>query len=808
MAERSMQFGRLLRQYRIAAGLTQQVVAMRSGLSHDAVSMLERGARRAPRSSTVALLASALRLDPAEREALIAAAQPAPREVGHAAAASSLPSVPRELPAAPPDFVGRVTELATLTDLLDESRNPGGPIAIDGMAGVGKSALAIHAAHQLVDAGSFPDGHLYVNLQGASGRGPLEPLSVLGRLLRTLGLAPAAIPAELDEAAACFRTLTADRRLLVLLDNAQDVTQIRPLLPGNPSCGVLVTSREVLGMLEGARRLHLEVLPPEHALTLLDRIAGRDRVAAESRAAADVTRTCGYLPLAIRIAGARLAAHPGSSLGKLASSLVAASSVVDELQAGDLAVRASFDVSVRGLRESSSPVDARAATAFGLLSLPDGPDLSEMAASALLDLPEPVTETLLDRLVAGQVLEAARPGRYRFHDLVRRYARDEAAREHGGAEQVAALTRTFSFYTATVWRSIVLLRPGDHRFSVGDHRWTSEGLMHGDASAAWSWFELERANLLAAVAQAGRMALDGTLTIPTLSCQLANGLGGFLSTAGHWHDWLRVSETALEVAQRVGDRGAEADALQQLGAACGELGRYGESVAHLERSLSIQRALGDRHREAGCLGDLGLYANRQGRNSEAQAYLEESLAIRHALGDRRGCAVALINLGGVHGDMGCHEQAVPCLREALAIFRQLGNERGAARTLIGLGYSYRELGCLDDAAGCLHEGLDGCRNAGDRQGVSACLNELGVVSWRRGHTEAALEYVRESLATARELGDRFYQANALRDLGDVLHGAGRVGQARASWEEALALSEAMRLSQSGAIRARLSALDS
>jgi NB-ARC domain len=469
--------------------------------------------------------------------------------------------IPRELPRPPGDFTGRVGELASLRKLLRAGGSiapcaalrPAGPsggrgpgrgrpvvvAAIDGMGGIGKSALALQLADQLADAGAFPDGQLYVNLQGATpGLAPLEPLDALGRLLRALGLDPAQIPTSVEQAAARFRSLAAERRLLILLDNAHDAEQVRPLLPASPTCRVLVTSRPVLATLDGAHQLHLDVLPERQALELLGRAAGPERVAAELQAAAAVVRLCGSLPLALRIVGARLAARPAWPIRVVAEWLADATGCLDELRAGELAVRASFDVSLHTLTESSDAADRAAVAAFGLLSLPDGPDLGVAAAARLLDQPEPTTQRLLERLVDAQLLETPRPGRYQFHDVVRLHARQHATRQHPQPERLAALTRLIGFYTATGWHTDTLIDPGSARPATADPRWTHGGLRFADDVAAMDWLEAERGNLLAAITQAAQAAP----AIPAaLASQLTHALLGLFEANGYWHDGVQAN---------------------------------------------------------------------------------------------------------------------------------------------------------------------------------------------------------------------------------------------------------------------------
>jgi DNA-binding SARP family transcriptional activator len=417
--------------------------------------------------------------------------------------------VPRELPSPVAGFTGRARELQRLGRLLDLTATAAGrPVvisAIDGMGGIGKSALAIQAAHQLTDR--FPDGQLYVNLHGATpGQPPRTPISALGQLLQWLGLDPAAIPAEAEEAAVRWRSLAAQRRLLILLDNAHSAAQVRPLLPGSPTCAVLVTSRQVLGSLEGAHLVHLDLLPYQQALALLGRLIGRRRVAAEPAAAEEVVRLCGRLPLAVRIAGARLVDRPTWPVRELAGRLTDATRRLEELTAEGLAVRAAFDVSLQALRYGSDGIDRAAAAAFGLLSLPDGPDLGVAAAARLLDQPEPTTQALLERLVDAHLLQTPQPGRYQFHDLVRLHARQHATHQQPEQERLDALTRLFGFYTATAWRTLALIRPRDHRLATTDPRWSDGAPPFAGVLAALGWLEAERANLLSAITQTAGLA--------------------------------------------------------------------------------------------------------------------------------------------------------------------------------------------------------------------------------------------------------------------------------------------------------------
>ena len=681
---------------------------------------------------------------------------------------ASLP-IPRELPNPPADFTGRDRELATLEGLLSigEAGGSGRTVvisAIDGMGGIGKSALALWTAKRRTDAGAFPDGQLYVNLHGATpGLAPLAPLDALGRMLRSLGLEPAAIPGEVEEAAARFRSLAADRRLLVLLDNAATAQQVRPLLPASPTCAVLVTSRQSLATLDGVRLVHLDVLPAGQAVELLARIAGRERVAAEPEAAAEVVRLCGGLPLAIRIASARLAARPAWPVSVLAARLAEATDRLEELEVGELAVRASFDVSLHALRTSPEPGDQRAAAAFGVLALPDGPDLSLSGAARLLDQPDRTALRLLERLVDAQVLEDNESGRYRFHDLVRLYARQHAATGQPESERLAALSRLFGFYTATAWHALALLRPGDQRLATVDPRWTDSLLHFSDTATALDWLETERANVLAVITQTP----SASPTVPPeLATQLTRALFWFFETRGYWQDGMLANQTVLELARRTGDRPAQAHAHNDLGAIHAWLGQYPEAIASLQDSLVLFRELGDRHGQAASLTNLGIVYVRLEQYREAMNCLRHSLTLRQELGDRYGQAISLTNLGEVLGRLERYREAMSCLRQSLMLLRELGDRHVQAHCVSILGAVYERLGWHAEALGCLQD----------------------------------------SLTLFRELGDRHGQAELLRDLGDTLLRLHDRQGACEAWQEALELYQALRIPEADKVRRRLAAL--
>ncbi len=696
-----------------------------------------------------------------------------------------------QLPLDVADFVGRADLLCQIRQHL--AAEPEVPVvALSGAPGVGKTALVIHAAHQLTER--FPDGQLYVNLHGATaGLQPLQPLEVLGRFLRSLGIEAALVPADLEEASAAFRSRVAGRRLLVVLDNAADAAQVAPMLPASPGCGVLVTSRRVLSALAGARHLLPDVLPAAEAVELLGRLAGHARVAAEPGAAAEVARGCGYLPLALRIAGARLAARPGWPVRALAGRLADARRRLDELQLAEVGVRASFQVSYHQLSGSPDPLERAAAEAFALLGVPDGLEVSLPVAARLLDQPEDAAERLLERLVDAQLLETPAPGRYRLHDLLRLYARELACQHHPEPARAAALTRALLFYVASTWQTLAVLRPGDYRLARAGKRWRTGGLEFADHQAALNWLEAERASLLAAVQQAA--ATPGVSA--EIGMQLAQALFGFFWVHSHRGDWVQANQIALELACQAGDLAAQAQAHNDLGSGYYRQGQYGQALARLQESLAIRRELDDRLGQALSLGNLGNIYQWQGRHEEALACLRESLAICQELGDRRGQAGSLANLGELHQRQGHYREALACLRESLTIRQGMTDRHGQAHSLRNLGIVYARQTCYDQALACLRESLAICQELGDRRGEAFSLHDLGDVYQRQGRHDEALARLQESLAIRRELGDYHGETDSLRELGATLRALGRPEEARTHWLRAQVISARLQTTDAG-----------
>jgi tetratricopeptide (TPR) repeat protein len=683
-------------------------------------------------------------------------------------------------------------------------------------------------------------------LQGASvGVQPLRPIDVLGRFLRALGMEPAAIPTDLEEASAALRSWVADRHLLVVLDNARDAAQVRPLLPASPGCHVLVTSRQMLVGLAGARHLRLDVLPEQEAVDLLGSLAGRQRVAAEPEPAAKVARCCGYLPLALRISGARLAMHPHHHLSWLAGRLADERRCLDELAVGDLEVRASLALSWRALE----PDQQRLLRLLGLLQ---AHDWAGWVVAALLEVQVDDAERPLDRLLEAHLVEVAGVDgcgqvRYRLHDLVRLYAREQLEACDSAAEEAAALERALGAWLALVEQAVPRLGGDWFGFVPGAgpaRRWQvgtviAEELL-GDALA---WMEAERSALLAAVLQASAAGLDG------LAWQLAVGVSLFYEMRGYSTDWRRSHEVALAATRRAGSLQGQGFLLTRLG----ELhlfqgGPLDEAMEQFRRASALFEQCGDRYGHAVAVYGTGTVHRRRGRLGLATTDLQQALVAFEALGDHQGVAYTLHGLAGVQRQQGRLVEAVACLERAMAVSRSTGNRRGQAQALLGLARLHRELGHADQALSCSDRALAAFQQLGERfgeahvrhnlaelyldqerfqeaddelgeclvtfremrdaHGQALALHSMGELRRRRSQLREAADCLRRSLDIWRELEEPAWQARTLDSLGEVHVIEGDCDGASAAWREALALFEQLDSPRAENLRSRLSELAS
>jgi tetratricopeptide (TPR) repeat protein/transcriptional regulator with XRE-family HTH domain len=670
---------------------------------------------------------------------------------------------PAQLPADVAMFTGRVTHLQRLDRLLAAA--PGREVTVsvvDGTAGVGKTALVVHWAHRVRDR--FADGQLYVNLRGYSAAPPLRPVEALAQALRALGVPPEQVPVQVEEAAALYRTLLAGRRLLVVLDNARDAEQVRPLLPGSPGCLVLVTSRDRLGGLvarDGATRITLDVLTAEEAGALLTRLLGADRVAAEPGATGELAGACAFLPLALRIAAANLLDHPRADVaGYVAavrhSDALAALEVHGDEQA---AVRAAFDLSYHRLES-----DAR--RMFRRLGLVPGPDVTAEAAAALAATTAQQARRLLDRLAAAHLVDEHAAGRYTCHDLLRRYAAERTGHEDDEADRHDAVQRLYGHYLDTIDAAAALVYPGMVRLPPATTRQVppaagTAAVEFGGPTAALSWLDAERPNLLAAIVHTAR---HGPRPV---ACRLADSLRGYFQQCMLVVDWLSAARTGLAAAEADGDRPAQAAAHLSLGSCAWAQGRHRQAVNHHTRMLELARQAGWAEGQAAALGNLGSLYRQLGQLDRAVEHLTGSLELNERTGRLGGQATSLVNLGTVWTDLGRLDEAVERYRQALVLYQRTGSRGGEAVSLANLGEAYLTLGQLDRALDHFARALAAGRDVGDRSVEGEILACIAAVHRDAGRLDEALHQADAALSTARETGDRYTEASALTTLATV-----------------------------------------
>lgn len=636
-------------------------------------------------------------------------------------------AVPSRLPRDMASFTGRAAEVERLRELIRD----GGALAIAGAGGVGKSALAIHLAHLVADR--FPDGRLYVDLHGSTPDGlPLEPAAVLVSFLGALGVPTSAIPSADDELDAMFRSLTHRRRLLVVLDNASDARQVRRLMPGGPGCAVVVTSRRVLGALDSAATLTLDVFDDDDARELLARIAGRERVETEPDATTDVVRLCERLPLALALAASRLASRPSWSVRDLADRLAVEHRRLSELAVDDQGVRASFTVSYADLDDP----DAR--RMFRLLGLLDGLDVGVPVAAALADVSEVHAEDVLDRLVDAQLAQTRSPGRYHMHDLLRLFAHERAVAEETEDERVRARRRALHCYVGTALTASSIVAPSyAWRTDLAPASLTHPGVALTSVAEVSAWVEVERENLVAAARQAA------TGDEPGVAMSLAAALDSPLEYRGRWREQVTVAEIALRAATRTGDP-------HHLG------------LAH---------------------NDMGWAYNTLGSFTEALEHLEQGLARWRSVGHREGEALTLHGIGVVCRSLGLLDRALDGLDRA----GKLGGPGRAATCLTSTGLVYHRLGRLTDAVAAHEASVALARETGSMRTEVIALGNLAETHRLSGATDRAVATFREALAAGRATGyaGTYWEAEHLWGLGRALHDHGMDG--RESWRRSAAI---------------------
>jgi tetratricopeptide (TPR) repeat protein len=657
------------------------------------------------------------------------------------------PAPPRQLPADVPGFVGRHDQLTRLDALLTPS--PGtAPTAIvisavSGTAGVGKTALAVHWAHRVADR--FPDGQLYVDLRGFDPSGQaMDPAEAVRRFLDALDVPAHRIPVQVDAQAALYRSTLAGRRVLVLLDNARDVAQVRPLLPGVPECLVLVTSRNQLTGLvaaAGAHPLNVDPLAAQEARDVLTRRIGADRVAAEPDAVEEIINRCARLPLALVIVAARAATHPHMSLSVLAGQLADSRERLDSLAADDdphTDVRAVLSWSYRALTRP-------AARLFRLLGWFPGPSMSAEAVAALADVAVADAKRLLNMLTAAHVLEADIRGRYRFHDLLRVYAVERACAEESADQRVEVAGRVLDWYLHDTVAAAQLLEPGRRHIAPRLTPSRSWQVPFATYHQALEWCDAEQPGAVARVQLAADTGHD------ELAWKLFAASGGFFLLRKSCVDRISYGGVALRSARRIGDRYGEAYVLNGLGLAYVASDRE-KALSCYRQALRIRQEIGDLQGEAATLNNLGpLYWDLR-RFDEALDCLQRALTIARETGNQHSQIVALNNLGEAYLGLGRFGDALPCQQQALALARTLNHAVSEGFALHNLGGIHRELRQFDQSLGFFREALAVRQQAGDRHGEATTLIELGNLFREAGQVETALQSWREALTIYEDLG--------------------------------------------------------
>jgi tetratricopeptide (TPR) repeat protein/transcriptional regulator with XRE-family HTH domain len=740
---------------RKALGMTQETLAGLLGVERTTVLRWERGETE-PLPRIRLRLASALRISAGQLGELLDDGAPAADRDGTAT------TVPRQLPAAVADFIGQDAALATLTRILDEAGTgvPGTVVisAIGGTAGIGKTALALHWAHQV--ASRFPDGQLHANLRGFDPSGtPASPAEAIRSFLDALGMSPDRIPQGPDAQTAMYRSLLADKRMLVVLDNAREEEQVRPLLPTSPACLVLVTSRNQLSGLaaaDGARLLTLDLLTHGEAIELLAARIGADRAAAEPTAVSEIARLCACLPLALAVAAARAAARPGFPLSALAAELRDTAGRLDALDAGDPVA------SVRGVFSwSYQQLSGESARMFRLLGLHPGPDISVPAAASLAATDQPSARRLLRELARVHLINEHVPGRYAFHDLLRAYAASSARQGDSAADRAATTGRLLDYYLHTSHTAAVLLAPSRQAIAPGPPAPGVSPEQLTEYRQAMAWFQAEHHVLLATITLAVESGFDRH------AWQLPWTMADYLQRRGHWHEWAAVQAAAVAASTRLGDTAGQAVSRRILANAASSLGNFDEARGHLGRCLELYQQLDNRLGEANVHYGLAVVAGRQARYPDAIGHANQALRMFQAIGDKRLEADMLNALGWYHAILGDYQRTRVLCRQALALNTEVGGRHQEASIWDSVGYAEHHLGNLGEAGTCYQR----------------------------------------AIGLFRELSDRFSEAQVLIHLGDSCHAAGNLPHARDAWQQARAILEDIDHPDAEQARAKLAGTD-
>ncbi len=684
---------------------------------------------------------------------------------------------PEQLPTVVADFVGREEEVRLLRQALTapQEAQAAAITVIVGMGGVGKTALAVQAAHVVRE--HFPDGQLYADLRGAD-RSPADALAVLAGFLRALGAQEGSLPGDPDERAALYRSQLASRRILVVLDNVYDTDQVRPLLPGSSSCGVLVTSRSRLAALPATRRISLEGFAPETALALFARIVGEDRVRAEPDAALRVVEACGGLPLAVRVVASRLGARPGWSMADLAERLSDEQQRLTQLRVESLAVESSF-------RLGYAQLTLEEARVFRLLALHGIRDIGLHVAAAAVGMPMRIAEEVLERLVDVGMLESSTAERYRYHDLLRLFARQQAEHEEReGQELDTALTRLLELFLATARTAYQLVRPG-HTAPQSLPPTTVRGQPLADAWAARAWADRELPGILAVVAQA---AAREQAALTALAAAVLWALDPLLEERFGWQDAIPACRAVVQAARRAGNKRAEGRARYSLGGALAQLGQWAEADEHTHIALSLADATDDKVTLAMTLNLSGVSAAYQGDGAAGIDYFERAVAVSVSIGDQSLESEALGNLNQARLDRGhCDVALLPATRRHLSLTEEIGDPLLRSRSLYRLGQVQRRVGHLSEAIDTHRQGLELIEPSGPDYLRAGHLFRLAEALRDAGRPQAAIKEAEHAAVLLRDLDFASLEARIVRFVGDVLNDLGHTDRARACWIRASAM---------------------
>ncbi|RCG31678.1 hypothetical protein DQ384_09010 [Sphaerisporangium album] len=737
----------------------------------------------------------------------------------HGASAARDAPVIRQLPGDVRGFVNRADDFARLDRILAEDKKSSRfstVCVIVGTAGVGKTSFAVHWAHEVLD--EFPDGQLYVNLRGYDPGPPVSADQALERFLSAMGVPPAAVPAELESRTSLYRSRLAGRRMLVILDNASSVGQVRPLLPGIPGCLVLVTSRSRLSGLvarDGAQRLSLGILNEAEAVTLIRNLVSDYRPADDPTEVAELSQLCARLPLALRIAAERAASRPRMPLRELIDDLRDESAVWDALTTGDDeesdAVRSVFAWSYRALNEDAGRL-------FRLLGLHPSAEFSSRCAAEMAEITISRARRLLDDLVGAHLLEQQSSDRYQFHDLLRAYAIDQVRHEEDSAVRSTVLRRTLLWYLRQTASALAVIAPGAVRVpltATADDYPVAVFADHGDAVR---WYEQERANLVAAV----RSAVDARFY--DIAWQLPAVLHRIYARFNHFDDWRMTSDIALAAVGEVDDRAGSALILESLAKLHIQSHQLDVGIGYHQSALAIRREIGDQIGEASSLNGIGLAMLRAHRLAEAKSYFEETHSLALRLGNRGWEAIAANALAYAHAELEDLENAETWHRQALELYRELG-DRGSEGDALRCGSQIQrgagnfgqalrliehavaiaqefdnqvweawwliELGRVQAASGNPEEALDQYHRAavlhrriGDRYREACAWDATGEAYQTLGRYQEAADFHRQATATFRELGDQWSLAVSLINLAAASTKDGRPGEAEAHAREA------------------------